>query len=269
MVNILNMVGWTVLQLDERPGEYRVTAQPTHPPTSCPACGSGQLYRFGTRPELIMDLPMHGKRVGIQAQRRRFRCRSCSQTFVEPTPGVDSQHRATVRLVDWIAQQSLSRTFTNVADEIGLNEITVRRIFAEHVEVLNKDWERKVETPARAGASLRSASGILKLEAENAALRSAIEEPVPDLEPGSRDGRDRCCRLCGWDVAPSAPSDHEPSCPLAAPPRELGQRIVKELAERRRLGDAMAEAVEAGLGYVPMKAAADAWRALGRREVSP
>lgn len=123
------MDGWTVLQLDERPGEYRVTAQPTRPPTSCPACGSGQLYRFGTRPEVIMDLPMHGKRVGIQAQRRRFRCRSCSKTFVEPTPGVDSHHRATERLVDWIARQSLARTFTNVADEIGLNEITVRRIF--------------------------------------------------------------------------------------------------------------------------------------------
>lgn len=48
-MNILNLDGWTVLQLDERPGEYRVIAQPTHPPTSCPACG-GALYRFGNRP---------------------------------------------------------------------------------------------------------------------------------------------------------------------------------------------------------------------------
>ena len=108
------------------------------------------------------------------------------------------------------------------------------------------------------------------LEAENAALRSAIEEPVPDLEPGSRDGRDRCCRLCGWDVAPIAPSDHESSCPLAAPPSELGARIVKELAERRRLGDALAEAVNSYMTGVmttlPMTEAVVAWRALDRRD---
>lgn len=64
------MDGWTVLQLDEREGEYRVIAQPTHPPTSCPACGSGQLYRFGTRPEVIMDLPIPMGRAIARAVRR-------------------------------------------------------------------------------------------------------------------------------------------------------------------------------------------------------
>ena len=166
------MDGWTVLQLDEREGEYRVIAQPTHPPTSCPACGSGQLYRFGTRPEVIMDLPMHGKRVGIQAQRRRFRCRTCSQTFVEPTPGVDSQHRATERLVDWIAQQSLARTFTNVADEIGLNEITVRRIFNAYTTEQSKDWESRVITPRVLGIDELTLAGGLRC------IMTNVEQPA-------------------------------------------------------------------------------------------
>ena len=169
------MDGWMVLQLDERPGEYRVIAQPTHPPTSCPACGSGQLYRFGTRPELVMDLPMHGKRVGIQAQRRRFRCRSCSQTFVEPTPGVDSQHRATERLVDWIAQQSLGRTFTNVADEIGVNEITVRRIFNAYTTEQSKDWESRVITPRVLGIDELTLAGGLRCILTNVETPAVID----------------------------------------------------------------------------------------------
>lgn len=169
------MDGWTVLQLDEREGEYRVIAQPTTAPTSCPTCGSGQLHKFGTRPEVIMDLPMHGKRVGIQAQRRRFRCRACSQTFVEPTPGVDSQHRATERLVDWIAQQSLARTFTNVADEIGLNEITVRRIFNAYTTAQSKDWERRVITPRVLGIDELTLAGGLRCILTNVETPAVID----------------------------------------------------------------------------------------------
>lgn len=122
-----------------------------------------------------MDLPMHGKRVGIQAQRRRFRCRSCSITFVEPTPGVDSQHRATSRLVEWIAQQSLERTFTNVADEIGLNESTVRRIFGVHAAELSKDWENRVITPRVLGIDELTLAGGLRCILTNVDQSSVID----------------------------------------------------------------------------------------------
>lgn len=174
-MNILNLDGWTVLQLDERLGDHAVLARPTHPPTACPACGAANPYRFGIRPELVMDLPMHGKRVGIQAQRRRFRCRACSQTFVEPTPGVDSQHRATERLVDWIAQQSLSRTFTNVADEIGVNEITVRRIFNAYTAEQSKDWESRVITPRVLGIDELTLAGGLRCILTNVETPAVID----------------------------------------------------------------------------------------------
>lgn len=174
-MNILNLPGWTVLGLDTQEGEYRITAQPTKPPTSCPACGAGQLQGFGRRPELIMDLPIQAHRVGIWAQRRRFRCRSCSQTFVEPTPGVDSQHRATERLVEWIAVQSLSRTFTNVAEEIGLNEITIRRIFSAHTKALTEDWEKRVVTPRVLGIDELTLAGGLRCILTNVEQASVID----------------------------------------------------------------------------------------------
>lgn len=159
-MNILNLEGWDVLQLEDRNGEYYVTAQPSTANHVCPKCGSTNLYNFGRRKELVMDLPMHGRRVGIRASRRRFRCRECSLTFVEALPFVDSKHRATTRLVEWIAQQSLSRTFASVADEIGVGETMVKRIFDEHVAALNEEWEKTVETPRYLGIDeLRLAGG--------------------------------------------------------------------------------------------------------------
>ena len=35
---------------------------------------------------MVKDLPMHGKRVGIYVNTRRYRCRECNKTFYEPCP---------------------------------------------------------------------------------------------------------------------------------------------------------------------------------------
>lgn len=40
---------------------------------------AGKLYRHGTREQLLMDLPAHGKRVGIDLTRKRYRCQNCEQ----------------------------------------------------------------------------------------------------------------------------------------------------------------------------------------------
>ena len=39
----------------------------------------------------------------------------------------------TRRLVDYIRERSLVRTFTEVADDVGVNEKTVRNVFREYV----------------------------------------------------------------------------------------------------------------------------------------
>lgn len=36
---------------------------------------------FGRREQLIKDLPMHGKRVGIYVNTRRMKCKSCTKIF--------------------------------------------------------------------------------------------------------------------------------------------------------------------------------------------
>lgn len=56
---------------------------------------------------------MHAKRVGIYVNRS-----------------------VTNRLINWIQEASLEKTFTSVAEEIGVNEKTVRNIFNDYVDEL-------------------------------------------------------------------------------------------------------------------------------------
>jgi len=85
-----------------------ITAENKLPPIACPACGcKPNLYRFGVKKQLFMDLPTHAKRVGITLHRQRYRCRECNVTFLEPLADMDEKWLATKRLVNPVSQKHL------------------------------------------------------------------------------------------------------------------------------------------------------------------
>lgn len=49
---------------------------------------------------------------------------------------MDVNRSFTNRLIDWIKEASLEKTFTSVADDIGVNEKTVQNIFNDYVTEL-------------------------------------------------------------------------------------------------------------------------------------
>jgi len=61
------------------------------PPERCPECGFDKLYKHSSRNQLIMDLPIRLKRVGLQLNRRRYKCRECGSTFWERLISVDEK----------------------------------------------------------------------------------------------------------------------------------------------------------------------------------
>jgi hypothetical protein len=66
---------------------------------------------------------MHGKRVGIYVRTRRFRCNECSKTSFKRLRPFRRSWGMTDRLVRWIGAQSLKRTFSSVAEDVGVTSV--------------------------------------------------------------------------------------------------------------------------------------------------
>ena len=134
-----------VTHLQEGDHEYHIDALTTSPPLICSHCSHPEIDGFGRREQLVKDLPMHGKRVGVYIYTRRYRCKSCAKTFYETLPDVDRRRPMTNRLVKWIEKNSVKRTFSSIAEEVGVDEKTIRSVFRDYVNELEKTV--RFETP--------------------------------------------------------------------------------------------------------------------------
>jgi transposase len=143
--NILNLPQYRVLRVEETDHDYHVTAVPVDVASLCPHCQSDRLTSWGTREQVFKDLPMHGKRVGIHIDTRRWRCQSCGKTFSQALPALAEGRMMTARLAKRIGQQALNRTFTSLADETGVVEGTIRNIFRDYIDELEQTV--RFETP--------------------------------------------------------------------------------------------------------------------------
>lgn len=142
--NILNLSGYAVERFEETEDAYHVHAITLKPRFACAHCGSTSATSWGTHEQLVRDLPMHGKRVGIYVLGRRFRCNACQKTGMEKLPHVSERRAMTDRLERWMGKQSLERTFAAVADEVGVDERTVRNVFRDHAADLERDFRFEV-----------------------------------------------------------------------------------------------------------------------------
>lgn len=148
---ILNMEGWRITSLADGETAYEVKAEyPLNATEACPHCGTiGQYVRFGVREQQFHDLPIHNKQTYILVQRQRLRCKACGKVFHQLLPHMDTKHSMTLRLVSYIQQRSMQQTFTSIAEEIGVDEKTVRLIFSAEADRL--ELQREIVTPAWLG----------------------------------------------------------------------------------------------------------------------
>ena len=135
----------TIEPPQENESDMMFKVEATFPPVRCPQCGFDRLYKHTSRKQLIMDLPIRLKRVGLQLNRRRYKCRECGTTFWERLISIDEKRSMTKRLIRSIEEQSLSKTFVDVAESVGVDEKTVRNIFKDYVAL--KEREYQFETP--------------------------------------------------------------------------------------------------------------------------
>lgn len=112
---------------------------------TCQHCQNKELQSFGKRSLHYMDLPMRGKRVGLEVEAKRYRCKKCSKITQQSLPDMSEDYRMTSRLAEYIRHQSILRPFTHLAEEIGVSEGTVRKLFNDYVDELER--QHRFETP--------------------------------------------------------------------------------------------------------------------------
>src|SRR5690625_393975 len=127
LINMLNLPNFKIPDMKESEYDYRFLVESTAlSPSHCPKCGTvANLYKHDKKQQLFFDLTMNEKRVGIYVNRQRYKCRDCNETFFENLTDMDTNSFVTNRLINWIQEASLEKTFTSVADDIGVDEKTV------------------------------------------------------------------------------------------------------------------------------------------------
>lgn len=132
MPDFLHLSGLRTLNAQDQGDHYLVEAEGGMVPTACPTCSSA-LYRHGSQRQAYMDAPMHGKRVLIEIERKRYRCKVCGKTLFEPLKSMDSKRQATNRLITYIESHCTRKTFADLSREIGVDDKTIRHIFDDYV----------------------------------------------------------------------------------------------------------------------------------------
>jgi len=207
--NILNLPDFKVQRVEEADHDYHLYAEVSNPPSVCTACGSDRLIGHGRNEQVIRDLPTHGKRLAIYVDTRRWRRHSCSKTFMEALPSVNAKREMTDRLVKWIGNRSLKRTFASIADDTGLDEKTIRNIFRDHINELEAEF--RFETPKWMGID------EIHLIKPRCVISTAGRRTIPSWEQRT-DSRKRSTASMKGQVAPRLllrPTRRgiRPSCP--------------------------------------------------------
>ena len=133
-MNILNFNDFNILIIKENEHDYLVEVESISPFSYCSKCYTDEKQGFGKKQVLYMDLPIHGKRVGILVNKKRFRCKKCGSTFFESLNMMNDKRQMTKRLLEYLEKQSLKRTNVSIAEEVGLDEKTVRNIITDYIE---------------------------------------------------------------------------------------------------------------------------------------
>lgn len=142
MTDILDLPDWNVLHKRLADEAYELEVEYAIEPTACIKCGVvGHVYRHGPKVVGYRDSPIRGHPVLLLVRMQRYRCRSCSGTFLQPLAGIEEGRRMTMRCVGFIEQQCLRDTFTRVAQHVGCHERTIRRVAEEYILRLESEYE--------------------------------------------------------------------------------------------------------------------------------
>jgi transposase len=147
---------------------------------TCPHCGGSILAPNGTRTVRLKDMPIHGKPTVIEWERQRFICLNpdCRKTSSDEHPELHSKRLMTRRMFNHIGERSIGRTFASVAEDLGVDEKTVRNVFHDWSDERMARYDQ-IKTPRVLGMD-----EVHLLKKPRGILTNIDERTMIDLLPG-------------------------------------------------------------------------------------
>ncbi|AKJ31686.1 helix-turn-helix domain-containing protein [Caldimonas brevitalea] len=108
---------------------HRGAAQEAALPPHCRRCGKAEhMRRHGRVSRVLRDLPENGRPAWRRVDVTRWRCGACGVTYTPTPQGTSARRRLTERLAQWLIEQAAWRPVSQLAQEAGVDEKTVRRL---------------------------------------------------------------------------------------------------------------------------------------------
>lgn len=149
MIDVINLDGLTPTDYRNENGDIIATVVLNDGDIDiCPNCG-GKLYKHGQRSNTFADLPIQNQPVKLEVVRPRYRCKDCHALVTANLEFIDDKRRASYRLVEYIQNNCLEKTFSELAENTGLAVNTIKSITLDYISELESTV--KFETPTIIG----------------------------------------------------------------------------------------------------------------------
>lgn len=137
-------IGLPEFEISERTtnedNDYIYHAEVKDLPAECPDCGSVHIVKHKKHDRMVRDLNEYEHRVGIIIHGHRYQCKDCGNTFGTELNCVDKSGRLTKRLIIKIQLECFDKTFKDIADEYGISQPSVKRLFEDYVDELSESY---------------------------------------------------------------------------------------------------------------------------------
>ena len=138
MIDVINLDGLTPIDYRNENNEIVATVAPIQNQIeACPNCG-GKLYKHGQRSNMFADLPIQHQPVKLEVIRARYRCKDCHTLVTTNLEFIDDKRRATHRLIEFVQDNCLDKTFSELAETTGLAVNTIKSITLDYISELEK-----------------------------------------------------------------------------------------------------------------------------------
>ena len=134
--------------------------EPTEKPSTCPDCQDTNIVQHGINQRKVRDLNEYNKLVGLVIKGHRYRCKTCGKTWADTYKSIDDSARMTNRMRDYITDQCLKTTFTDIKKELDISLTAIEKVFAKYTEEMES--QRQIVAPRILGMDETMLNGIYR-----------------------------------------------------------------------------------------------------------